>query len=220
MIEPKLRSEVYDDDLIAVCEKIRGSYLTSSYDHRALLPPLEHFSMKDVLLDEEFRVTYACFKRAVAMAIQPKTIIEFGVGMGITAMAFMDACPNSSYIGYDNDQDHKSLQVKPTMYVAGLMKLKNYKCVMHSVNTQDGLAIQPADLIHIDACHLYGCTYNDTVLALRGNCEWILVDDCRYSSIAAAVLAAVKDIFPGSTHWTYFEHTWTGNILIHRKKGG
>jgi len=57
--------------------------------------------------------------------------------------------------------------------------------------------------------------------ALRCNCNWILYDDGRAPRVASGVLAALRDFhnetYPRRFHWTYFEYSWNGTILIHNR---
>ena len=198
--------------LIAAAERIRAEYPTSPYDHRAALPvyadPLLH--------TEEFRVGYACFKRAVAAAISPERITEIGVGLGISALAFLDACPTAAYLGIDNDHDYEAhvFPVRPTDFVRAQLASCNYRFDILASNSQRMTELPFADLVHIDGCHDYFATIHDMLLAWDSGTPWILIDDCRDSTVAAAVLWVVHQKRPGSFEWTYFEDTYTGSILI------
>jgi SAM-dependent methyltransferase len=72
----------------------------ATYDFRqAACPedPLKH------LFDEW--VPYYRLKWAIARVLQPRRILEIGVGFGYSAAAFLDACPDCVYVGIDDGSD-------------------------------------------------------------------------------------------------------------------
>lgn len=195
-----------------VAYEIRHDQMSWSYDHRQALPsglPQHYYS-------EEFRLTYASFKRSVASILQPDSIIEIGVGCGIAAMAFLNGCPTATYMGIDNDcETGRDFPVQPSGYVNGLLGTRGHVKIADSTKLD---RLPEADLVHIDGAHDYDSCYLDVLLAWRSNARWILVDDARDSVVCAAVFDALRYKSPGSIDWAYFEDTWTGNILISRKK--
>jgi Methyltransferase domain len=207
---------LFPGKLVDVARRVREAYPKSSYDHRLWLPKLdESHPFTEIVLSEQFRVGYACFKREVARAIAPETIVEIGIGIGVSALAFMDACPKARYLGLDNDSDHeKKFTVKPSDFVASAMFSKGYSCELNIVDSQKITILAPGDLVHIDGCHDYYATIHDFTMAWRSKAPWILIDDCRDSTVAAAVLWVIHQLRPGSFEWTYFEDTWTGSILV------
>jgi hypothetical protein len=201
--------------LIDVSRRIRMSYPTATYDHRPFLPRLTDATLQS----EEFRVGYACFKRAVAEAIVPARIIEIGMGLGISAAAFLDACPEAIYLGIDNDHDYKEhvFPVRPTVFVRELLASQGRHFDFLASDSQHMTELPRVDLVHIDGCHDYFATIHDVLLAWDSGAPWILIDDCRDSTVAAAVLWVVHQKRPGSFEWAYFEDTYTGSILISRE---
>jgi len=203
---------IFGGELTDYVRQIRYFYPLSIYDHRPHLPmgvaPLFH--------TEKFRIGYACFKRAVARVIQPKRIIEIGVGLGVSALAFLDGAPNATYLGIDNDcEKDRDFPVKPSEFVRNLIGNRGSIRITDSANLD---RLPPADLVHIDGDHSYDAAYNDVMLAWRSEARWILVDDARDSVVSAATFAALHRKSPGSVDWAYFEDTWTGSILISRVK--
>jgi len=198
-------------------EQIR-QYRDSSYDHRPYLPP----GVNEKLHSEEFRVGYACFKRQVTAVLKPKIIFEIGVGLGISALAFMNGSPFSYYYGIDNDlQDHQDFPITPTKFVNELLQKGGYKYLIENINSQE-ISNGPimADLVHVDADHSREATKHDVMVAWRSTAPrgYILIDDTRDSNVTAGVFDAIADIRPGSLDWAYFEDTYTGNILISKHK--
>ena len=73
---------------------------SSDYDFRKSAcaeDPLRHLFPKWV---EYYRT-----KWAIARYLQPASILEIGVRFGYSALAFLDACPNATYMGIDADSD-------------------------------------------------------------------------------------------------------------------
>lgn len=205
-------SAIFAGELADYGRKIRHGYPRSTYDHRFYLPK----GVASFFYSEKFRLGYACFKREVAYVIQPKNIIEIGVGLGISALAFLDGCPTATYLGIDNDcETDRDFPVKPSEFVSKLVG-KHGRVEVKDSSTIDRLPA--ADFIHIDGGHSYDAAYNDVMLAWRSDIRWILVDDARDSVVASATMAALQRKSPGSVDWAYFEDTWTGSILISRVK--
>jgi hypothetical protein len=195
-----------------VAEEIRINYQSSAYDHRPYLPP----NVASLYYTDQFRIGYACFKREVALTLRPKTIIEIGVGVGVSALAFLNGYPTADYIGIDNDcEDGRDFPIKPSEFVKGLLGDRGTVRVLDSMTIG---RLPDCDLVHVDGGHSYESAYNDVMLAWRSNARWILVDDARDSVVAAATFDALRRKSPGSVDWAYFEDTWTGNILISRTK--
>src|SRR5438876_5048500 len=154
-------SDIFPCKLVEVSRLIREGYPVSTYDHRPNLPDQRH--PWDL---EQFRLGYACFKREVARVLHPKIILEIGVGIGISAMAFMDACPNSFYLGIDSDAESgRDFPVQPSLFVSILLKSKSYTFDILKLDSQkmNSLPAVP-DFAHIDACHSREATKHDVIL--------------------------------------------------------
>src|SRR5258708_3449116 len=88
----------------------------------------------------EFDLTeYASFKRAVALAIQPHSILEIGIGEGVAALAFLEASPiGVTYTGIDNDYEYgKKFSLRPSEYVANLLGERGYHADIIVVDSLD-----------------------------------------------------------------------------------
>jgi len=164
---------------------------------------------------EEFRIGYACFKHAVASVIKPKSICEIGVGSGIAARAFLRAVPDVEYFGIDSRLDEKEAEYPIFEHAQKLVKAINSNSdFLVSDSMELDSLWKPYDLVHVDACHEYKYAYHDMELAWKSGSKWILVDDAKDSTVAAAVLEVVRRYHPGSTSMAYFEAAWTGNLLF------
>ena len=184
----------------------------STYDHVPYLP----LGLPEYYYTNDFRIGYAAFKAAVAAQIHPQSIIEIGVGVGVSALAFLYGCPTATYLGIDNDcESNRDFPVKPSEFVKKLLGDRGRIEVKDSTKID---RLPQVDLVHVDGAHDYDSCYLDVLLAWRSNARWILVDDARDSVVAAATMDALRFKSPGSVDWAYFEDTWTGNILISRVK--
>lgn len=213
----KVDAVLFQGKLVEAARAIRDGYPSSTYDHRPFLP-----DRRLPWDDAQFRIGYACFKREVALVLQPKVILEIGVGIGISALAFMDACPNAYYLGVDSDAENgRDFPICPSTYVSNLLRHKGYTFDILQLDSQKVSSLPVvADFAHVDACHSREATKHDVTLAWN-TCTpngFILVDDARDSNVAAGTFDALAELHPGSTDWTYFEDTWTGSILIHKEQ--
>jgi len=203
---------IFPSELTRVSHDIREEYPYCTYDHRPGLPS----GIQNYYQAEEFRLGYACFKWQVAYVLQPKSIIEIGVGVGVSALAFLDGAPHATYVGIDNDcESNRDFPVTPSTFVSNLLGNRGKIWLKDSTKID---RLPQVDLIHVDGAHDYDSCYLDVLLAWRSNARWILVDDARDSVVAAATMDALRFKSPGSVDWAYFEDTWTGNILISRVK--
>lgn len=210
-------ASVFESPIIRAALAIRALYLTCDYDHRPDAPEWDRNF--PYLMTEQFRRGYACFKYAVAKILQPRTIVEIGVGAGTAARAFLSACPTAHYYGIDDGSKDRGDDVHLISYTRDRMAERGYS---HEFQIADSMTLSSApraDLFHVDGAHDFAHALNDTKLALASGSEWILVDDARDPIVAAAAHMAVFGVGGAVYEWTHFEDTWTGSILIHRRDG-
>lgn len=203
---------IFPGDLTAAAARIRESYPHCSYDYLATHPPVR--TDNDAWRwwgDERFRRGYAAFKYTVAHVLQPRSIVEIGVCLGLAARAFLEACPQARYTGYDNESGVPGSVAVVQQALAGFGAE-----IIYVKDSRDLRELPLCDLVHVDGCHDYEWAYHDTSLALRA-APWVLVDDARDSQVAAAAFQAVYDWRAGEVEWAHFEDTWTGSILICRE---
>jgi hypothetical protein len=208
---------VFGGDYIEAESQINMAYRGSTYDHRPFLPPSDpSLLVSEAMLTEEFRIGHACFKREVARVLQPTSILEIGIGVGVAARAFLDGCPSAFYIGIDNDYDfEKSFLVKPSEFVEGLLTRLgcNYEIMVD--DSQEMMGFPKCDLVHLDGDHSRKAVLHDFTLAWRSGARWILCDDCRDSGVVAGIFDALNGCLDrGTVEWAYFPDTWSGSILI------
>jgi len=121
-------------------------------------------------------------KFALARLIRPRSILEIGVRAGYSALAFLTACPEASYVGIDNNGDmhggfrgaldHARELLAP--FQAVLLEMTSAAYGEQLRHDPDQSAF---DLVHVDGDHsLAGCLA-DLRLADRLQPRVILVDD-------------------------------------------
>jgi predicted O-methyltransferase YrrM len=122
-------------------------------------------------------------KYTVAKIIRPKSILEFGVRCGYSAMAFLQACPDAHYEGVDSNGDVDGGFTGSLAFARELLKNQNVR--FHEMTTRefgaeflDRINQGPSwDLVHVDADHSFdGCLY-DLYLAAAVRPKAILCDD-------------------------------------------
>ena len=141
-----------------------------SYDFRASAcpdDPLAH-------LFEEW-VPYYRTKWAIAHVLRPKRILEIGVRFGYSARAFLDACPDASYLGIDINAETNG-GCRDAVFWAG-RQLKHRKADFIVADSQafDRWPGGRYDLIHVDGQQDGRGTMHDLGVALR-QAEYVLLD--------------------------------------------
>lgn len=209
---------VFGNELHEVAKSIRLNYPLLSYDHRQFIAAIRGRLEPCSFLDE-FRVGYACFKYSVAKIIGPKRICEIGVGAGVSALAFLHACPSAHYVGIDNGSKDWIDGFDYLEYVSSLIKELKFSFEIVVADSQK-LEELPGkfDLVHIDGDHSSDGVAHDLEIAWNSGSPWILLDDCRAVEVVAGFGAGMRRKWSGIFDWAYFEDTWTGSILIHRKE--
>jgi precorrin-6B methylase 2 len=201
----------YSGPLIDAAIAIRNLAPVCGYDPVPHFPPSGPGDPLHVELADLFKKGYAGLKFAVARVLAPRRIVEVGVGTGCAARAFLAACPQAKYTGFDNDAWRPNLMNEARAILAG------FDATILVADSRALTALPHCDLAHVDGGHDYETCYHDTSLALRA-AEWVLVDDARDSVVAAAALKAAMDWRWGDLDWAMFEDSWTGSILIHTAK--
>lgn len=173
-------------------------------------------------MTESFRRGYMCVKWAIAKVRDPGRILEIGVGSGISALAFLTACPNAHYLGIDNGQMEKGRGVGSLVARARelLTPFPDASVIWDDSQKLAQLYGGPYDPIHVDGDHRRHAACHDVSIAwyALSPSGILVVDDSRDSSVAAGVFDAIQTIAPGSIDWAYLEDSWAGNIIIRREK--
>ena len=126
-------------------------------------------------------VDYYRMKYAIAKMIQPKSILEIGVGYGYSAITFLKASENATYLGIDNDSDTFGGDKGAVKWAKKITKSYNADFLLANSRSITALPGDFYDLIHIDGQHDGDGTFHDLELALEKG-RWILVDGYFWSN--------------------------------------
>lgn len=205
---------VYDIDTAREAfSRVDTIYRDFSYDHRPYLDPAdEAFAAKNT---DDYRRRYACFKYAVAKVLRPRTIIEIGVGSGVSALAFLHARPTARYVGLDSGEWQSRLGVPFLDTVRAKLSALQFSFEIIEGDSQAVDTMPECDLVHIDGNHSSDAVYHDLLSAWNSGAKWILCDDACDPAVGAGIFRALQvGLDRGSVDWAYFGDTWSGDILI------
>lgn len=217
ILKPFAITENYDSEFHKAVRQIRRLYTQLAYDHKPYLCKWEREIHDGALLTEEFRVGHACFKLAVSLVIQPRTILEIGVRAGGSAMAFLTGTPFAHYTGLDNREGDTKHEYDFIGHAEDLFIKNRVKFQLVDADSQMLSSFhfgQSYDFIHIDGDHTRAGVAHDVAAAIASGPKWILLDDCRDTSVLAGFADGMRSKIRGCVEWAYFEETWTGNILV------
>ena len=135
---------------------------------------------KDQAIRDRLKTKYLSAKYETALKLKPKKIVEIGVQCGYGARAFLEACPEAEYIGFD--------VLPPTHNFISWAKnlLRDFNVTIHHLDTQKTgeLWVKDVDLFHVDGSHKSEHCYHDMNLAVKcirpGGA--ILADDVAHRS--------------------------------------
>jgi 2-polyprenyl-3-methyl-5-hydroxy-6-metoxy-1,4-benzoquinol methylase len=125
-------------------------------------------------------VPYYRVKWAIARKLQPARILEIGVRYGYSALAFLNACPEASYLGIDSDSELYG-GVKGAVEWARSATC-SYQARFLTADSQklDRLPDGLYDLVHIDGQQDYGGYLHDLEISLS-QARFILADGCYWT---------------------------------------
>jgi len=197
---------------------IRGCIADSNYDGRKFLVE-EDEPDYELKMSYDFLFGYMRVKNGIAGGIMPRRICEIGVSSGISAMAFLDACPKAYYLGIDNRFEEEMRGVSLVDHAIELLKPYNAQVLITDSQKLTELPEGNFDLVHVDGDHSREACCHDVVLAWNALSAdgWILVDDAKDSAVCAGTFDAIRKVWPAEIRWAYLEDTFTGNILIRKE---
>lgn len=161
-------------------------------------------------------VDYYKLKFAICKAIEPKSILEIGVRYGYDAITFLNACPDASYLGIDNNSDTFGGSIGAIKWAKEITKGFNVEFLI--ANTQD-LKEFPGDyfdLIHIDGQQDGDGTYRDLELAL-GKGYFILVDGYYWSKENMLSSTYFTEKYKAFIEYAIIIPGYAGELLIKTK---
>lgn len=159
---------------------------------------------------------YCDFKRRIAERLQPRSILEIGVGSGHAAAAFLTACPSARYVGLDADNGQHGGIVGRYRQAEQVLRrcFPEAEIEVHQWDTQrdppspDRLG--RFALVHVDGDHTEQGCYRDLLSACQ-LAPLVLVDDFLHlEEVQRAVLTFLLD----TQHPAEFHRSFRGDVLI------
>ncbi len=170
---------------------------------------------------EAFTHKYRVFK-AIANVLQPDHIVELGAHGGSGADAYLTGVNyQARYTGYDSfgpAQDEDGGLWVPDEICQKIFKSRDYNrynlitCDLRNIER-----IAAGDLVVVDAGHDYRNAYQDLILALKSQPEFIHIDDyCGTDGVSLAVDDFAKNWAENIDGFGFIQHV-SGSALIKMK---
>ncbi len=158
-----------------VIEKILSEYRSNTFDFREYAYPSDELAY---LFDEW--VPYYGMKYAICKVLCPSSILEIGVRYGYSAITFLKAAPNATYVGIDNDTDTYGGSSGAIHWARKITGGYDTAFIIADSQKMTSFPGDRYDLIHIDGQQDGDGTFHDLELALP-KARWILVDGYFWS---------------------------------------
>jgi len=126
-------------------------------------------------------VEYYRLKWAIARVLQPTSILEVGVRYGYSAATFLNACPESTYLGIDLDSDVFGGVKGAMRWAKEITRSFRAEFIVSDTQTMARFPGESYDLIHLDGQQDGDSSWHDLQLAIR-QARWILVDGYFWTS--------------------------------------
>lgn len=156
-------------------EKILKIKKETGFDFREFAKPDDELAY---LFDEW--VDYYKLKYAICRAVEPKSILEIGVRYGYSALSFLKAAEDASYVGLDNDSSAFGGSVGAINWAKKITTGYNAQFLLADTQKFTALPGSYYDLIHIDGQQDGDGTFHDMEMALEKG-RYILVDGYFWS---------------------------------------
>ena len=149
---------------------------------------LSHIAPRDHKSRQRYSkyVDYYAVKHALAKEFNPSRILEIGVRAGYSALAFLSACPDATYTGFDAENGKHGGQGGPWTPWAVKLLQDYHVTIWADIDTQK-LANIPTmhgtfDFIHIDGDHTTKGVLHDMTLCwpVLNKGGVMIVDDYSY----------------------------------------
>lgn len=192
-------------------DKILKELEMTTYDFRKHTPdndPLEYLFPEWV---EYYRLKYA-----ISKAIEAKSILETGVRFGYSAITFLEASPNATYVGIDIDSEDYG-GVKGAINWAKKI-MQNYKTdfIIEDTTKMTSFPGDFYDLIHVDAQQDGDGTFGDLEKALEKG-RYILVDGYFWSTQNMLSTTHFLDKYKEFIEYALTIPGYAGELLIKTK---
>jgi 2-polyprenyl-3-methyl-5-hydroxy-6-metoxy-1,4-benzoquinol methylase len=197
--------------MMIMLDEILNIARESKYDFRETAfpeDPLEH-------LFPDW-ISYYKLKWAVARVLQPKSILEIGVGYGYSALAFLNASPSARYMGIDFESPTFGATLEAINWARNACGQYHAEFVTATSTKTEQVLQERYDLIHIDGRQIGERTMHDLLLASR-QAEYILVGgyfSSRHSFLSMSeFLYRYRDLL----ELYYVIPGYTGELLVKMK---
>ena len=160
----------------------------------------------------------------IAQRFNPKLIAEIGVRLGYSAYAFLAACPQAIYHGYDVwGGDHGGTKIAGAEYVTWMLacNCKEANVTLHTANTQqlNSLDLHEVDFFHVDGDHSQQGALHDMEVVwptIKPGGVMIIDDYDFIVPVRGAVDQFIKSNSESIKSHEYFK-TFRGDMVIVKK---
>jgi 2-polyprenyl-3-methyl-5-hydroxy-6-metoxy-1,4-benzoquinol methylase len=193
-------------------DKIKKIYSDTNFDFRVFSNPDDKLSY----LFTEW-VPYYRMKYAICKEISPQSILEIGVRYGYSAITFLNASENATYLGIDTNTDSfggargaiewaKKITSKYSadFIIADTQKMQEFPGIFY-------------DFIHIDGQQDGDGTFHDMELALP-KARWILVDGYFWSTENMISSTYFLNKYNKFIEYAIIIPSYAGDLLIKTKE--
>ena len=156
-------------------DKILDNFNRSDFDFRKYANPSDELAH---LFDDW--IPYYRLKYSLCKAIGPQSILEIGVRYGYSAATFLEATPNATYIGIDNDSTSFGGAKGAFKWAEKITAGRSAEFLLLDTQKITSLPGEFYDLIHIDGQQDGDGTYHDLEMALEKG-HYILIDGYFWS---------------------------------------
>jgi hypothetical protein len=178
----------------------------STYDFRTTACPDDPQSP---MFDEW--LPYYRFKWAVASILQPDSIVEVGVRYGYSALAFLNAWPQATYHGFDNDSNDWGGTIGASAWLLDHSEGLDVSLTIADIMETNDLP--DCSLAHLDGPQDQAGWAHQIHLALDA-ANYILIDGAFHTPTSASIiqseLVAVRDRL---SWWAWTDDSY-GQVLV------
>ncbi len=192
-------------------EKILKIKKESSYDFKKFVFPSDPLAY----LFEDW-VDYYHMKYAICKAISPQSILEVGVRYGYSAITFLSACSEASYLGIDNNSAAYGGSPGCINWAKEITRGFNAKFLIADTQTMTTFPGEFYDFIHIDGQQDGDGTYHDLEMALEKG-RYILLDGYFWSRDNMLSSTFFLEKYRNFVEYSIIVPGYAGELLIKTK---
>ena len=167
---------------------------------------------------------YCKQKHDIALRFNPSLIAEIGVRLGYSAYAFLTACPQAIYHGYDVwGGGSGGTKIAGADYVAPMLarNCKEASIELHTADTQrlNSIELRDVDFFHIDGDHTYYGALHDLEIVwpvIRSGGVMVVDDYDFLIEVRGAVDQFIRSHTESIQSHEYFK-TFRGDMTIVKK---